>query len=572
MEDDTGSEQRMKKRSGLLRLGFMLSLFLLICSILTWYLYSFSWRSVHGGDLIFWSLIIGVFVVLFFELATIDLTGWTIALLVFQVVVLNLTLHGIYQLPFQVFYGTDAHWDMDSTRWILNTGHIDYTQGASPTSSWPILHILGATESLISGFGLFSVVKIVPFTIELSLPMIVFILFRRMTPTLENRNLLSLASVVVFVTISNHIEFGSTYIRETMAVPLIAVVTYLAYRFRSESRTFEIAARTIMVIIAIELALTHHFSSFMFIVFCLILTLYERSVKIVPSTFRKTFLSLVVIAAFSYWAFVAYSLLRQLSEFFYGMLTPYAPTYSELARYTPTNIATLRGYLLFYGFFIFLGLFSVVLLAKYRDIKEVYGSVLFLFACGFISMISLFVVLLAIFPDRLLSFGWLFGSLPLVIAVFKLRRRRIRRLAIGLVSAFVLFNIYMIPPAFYSSPQSILVQPSYEDYSVASEVNMTDGRVLAYQNNRMAIIDVYGNNADSLLTENLNGIKNRLDANPDYYDYVVVNNKLTEQIHASKGSEAQYSFYLSMLDSLETGNEYDKVLDSNNIEIFAKGM
>jgi hypothetical protein len=99
---------------------------------------------------------------------------------------------------------------------------------------------------------------------------------------------------------------------------------------------------------------------------------------------------------------------------------------------------------------------------------------------------------------------------------------------------------------------------------------MSDGKILAYQNNRLAIIDLYGNIADSLFYTDLSQFQQKILSNNYYYNFIIINKKFIDFIYNYEQDIIIYNNYLNYLDRVRNEAQYQKVLDSNNVKIYVK--
>ena len=519
-------------------------LFFLLNLLLIFYLYNA--RSGQNDSRLFWILIIAIYSIIFYQIhyyRFVHIQG--IALLV-QLIFLNLSLHSIYQIPFPFFYGTDAHYDVITFKNILFSGYV-YDSSLSETYLWPCLALFGCGVHYLLGLSLQSVVVLTPFFIELTFPLQLYIYFKSLFGEGVSKERIIFISILFYISITNHIDFSSCFIRQTIALYFIPLISYFFYRSSNENTSFKILS----ILLILELGTAHHFTQFIFVMFCIIAFFYLNILKIYGIIDIRIIL-LSLLSMFSYWTYIAISPLMTAGRFILSIVNPVNPTFSELANMNPVNILTPRGYILFYGFFFFNTLFSIILLLKFRILKHMYYLVIFFLSIGFFGFLELYILPYVIFPDRLISFGWLFGVMPLLIAISSIRNSYIRRLLIFFIFLFNLYNIYSVPPVFYLNPNELLVQPQLEDYNTISRIPLiSSDKILCYTNTKMAIIDTYNIKSDSL--SNFYDLKK----NPRYYDYIFLNKRLNIR--------NQYPLLLN----LSCSSYYQKILDSNHASTFS---
>jgi hypothetical protein len=282
------------------------------------------------------------------------------------------------------------------------------------------------------------------------------------------------------------------------------------------------------------------------------------------------FILIASVAIFAYWSFVATYPLYTLTGFIVDLLNPGqwgVRTYAEAAGISGASILTIRGYIIYYGFYSFHLIFGLTLLygllgrAKNHRL-EAYSFTLFLFLCGLVGFLSLYLIAPAAFPDRFLVFGWLFGFAPLVVAILKGKSKWLRRIGVFLLIAFMLFNIYMIETtAWNARAEETVVAPSEEDYALANTFDFSSGKILGPQNNLMAIYDVHNN---------LGTIFGLSEVNLTKFDWVIINKKELEL--EKKGYPEPRTETIAALERLATEGscDYDKIYESNSLLVFKR--
>ena len=143
------------------------------------------------------------------------------------------------------------------------------------------------------------------------------------------------------------------------------------------------------------------------------------------------------------------------------------------------TIVTLRGNILFYGFFFFQGILSLILLIaiflkKQKQTIENVSFTVFLFFCLVLGAVSLFLLGSLIYPDRFLPFGWLLGAIPLSILVFSLKNIKIKKIIVLLIISFLIFNIYNIDPDYYTGQGPFDGRASEKEYAIAETIPIPD--------------------------------------------------------------------------------------------------
>jgi hypothetical protein len=546
--------------------SMLLSAYIILSAFLFGYLYLVNQMSIP--NIFFWAIIISMIAILFIQFSYLSYANKSKYeyLMLLELVVLNMLLHGIYQFPFTMFFGSDAHVDMGSLKVILETGYVNFIDAFNSTSLWPLIHIFASSLIFATGLDMLTIIKYTPFLIELAFPVVLYYFLARAIPEEPENKKIAFISSFFAIAIFNHIEFSSSFIRQTIALPLIVLILYFFY-FYLRSKEKIIFGVFVSLLVA-ELVLAHHFSSFMFLILCGVIIAYS----IFNKNYNKHSLFLLVVtvlAIFTYWIYIAITPLEFLTSYVMDFFSPYTVSFQEMAQYTPDSIVSLRGYIVYYGFFLFNLIFGLILLYKYKYIKNIYQYALFLFllgACGFIMLSFLSSV---IYPDRLLTFGWLFGALPLIVAIFNIKNKAASNLAMFVVFLFIIYNIYQINPDFYTDPGKVIIQPSVEDYDVVKLVNMTDVSLVAFQCDKIVIIDEYANYGDAIVSEKIDKIYSNVEKQKNYYDVVLLNDRNLNDNYMfnrlNKNNKLSEFIGYVMYEPY-----YQKVTDSNNLELYLR--
>ncbi len=371
-------------------------------------------------------------------------------------------------------------------------------------SSFPIIHIFGAVSSMITGINLFSVAKWFPSFLAFALIPILYLFVR----TIFKEEKIALLSALLFASLQNYIFFSSLFVRQTYALCLALFCIYFYFSARHSLRPA--TYYTLSIVCLILTAFSHHLVSFMLIIFLSIHLFVTRvsNVSFLKKLFfgsdlqgEKISVKFAVIAfvvPFAYWMFVTIVPISALVNFSRSLFYQ-GQTYAQIAGISGSSIETLYGYIVYYGFFFFISIFSLFLLyglfkkAKNKRLEN-HSFTLYLFLCLFVAFLSLYFSAAIAFPDRFLTFGWLFGFAPLTVTILKSKYSGFRRIGIFLLVASMLFNIYIIPPTLWTprsgdTPATGMeaFAPSIEDYALSTAFNFSAERILAPQNNLMAI-------------------------------------------------------------------------------------
>jgi hypothetical protein len=498
-------------------------IFFAAATLLILYLLSIRWH-IHLSVALFWLAIVLMLGAIVYQSLKFKLSSGYAKVVLLEIAVTCLVFQLIYQIPFYGLRGTDTFLDMASAKGILSSGFImGGPEYINVTSPWPMIHILGTDLSLITGIGLFAVVKWFPSFLGVALILLLYLLVRRI---FKNEKV-ALLSALLFACLQNHILFGSLFIRETIALVLMMGCLYLYFSARSSTHPAAYYALSIMCFVGTILA--HHFTSLMLFLFLLIHFLVTRAAGL--SALKKRYFGggiagekvgvvfLVLTLVFP----VAYSMsggiqppagitpgggasatlpVGEMGSFLGILFKPgeWGPSYADIAGINVGSIQAIRGYIIFFGFWLFIAIFAAILLyrllPRVRNSRlETYSFILFLFLCGLCAFLGLYYIPIPISPDRFLTFGFLFGFTPLVIAVLDFNRIWLRRIGMGVLIAFMLFNIYWIEPTAWSgTAEGVPAASSEQDYALANTFNFpNNATIVAHANVMMAIYDMHNN-------------------------------------------------------------------------------
>jgi len=524
---------------------------------------------------LFWIAVASMLGTITYQSLKIELSPSYAKVVLLEIALTCLVFHLIYVIPYYGLSGYDPYADMVSAKGILSSGFVlSDPKYINLTSNFPMIQILGAILSMITSIDLFSVAKWFPPLVDVVVIPLLYLLVR----SIFKDEKVALLSALLFACLQNHISFSSGFIRETLGLVLAVCCVYLYFSAKHSPHPATNYALSIMCLIATVIA--HHLTSFMLLIFLSIHFLVTRASeapflrrtyfggKIMGEKVTTTFISIASVALFAHWIFAAIYPLRTLTTLVTELFIPGrfgGGSYAELTNISAFSIRTIRGYIIFYGFYFFLLIFGLILLyrlsprAKNRRV-ETYSFSLFLFFCGLIGFLSLYVLPVAAFPDRFLTYGWLFGFVPLVAAILKGKYKWPRRIGVLLLVAFMLFNIYMIATPYWNArTDEIPVTPSLEDYTLVYTFNFSTGKIIAPYRNSLAIYDVH-NNLTTVFTYSE-------EVNLANFDWVIIQ---------KQELELQKSYYLepttetiALLEHLafESSVGYNKIYESNNLVV-----
>jgi len=513
---------------------------------------------------LFWISIIIIFCDILFQILRIKLTDNFVKIILFEIGILSLVFHLIYQIPYYGLYGSDAYFDLNSMKGILLSGHLTPTF-TNITTFWPILHIMGSTLSLISNLNTLYVAKWFPSLYGIIVPVVYYLTIQK----LYNDKKVALVSSLLFVSLHHYILFGSLFTRESIALVFTIFCIYLYFISKSQKKY------SLSILFLATITLSHHFTSLIlaliffvhYITSRILVTTRSVSKNIAGKWLTTNTILLVFVVPFAYWIYIIMTPLITIVTFFVELTNFNSPTFAELYSINSTSLESMRSYILYYGFFIFHGIFGIFLMCQLlsqndKKILETYSFTIFLFFLGFIGLLFLYVIPLnnaALFPDRFLAYGWMLGFGPLSLFIIKSNYISVRKIGLVLLFTFMLYNIYSIDGSAWNPRHNVIQSStSYEEYNLAKVLNFqSDTYLMAYPSTLMAIYDVQGylGNYDIMYTS---------EVELDYIDWIVINKKLLEL----KKKEFEKENINYDLNKLNVNNNFLKVYDSNNLTGF----
>ena len=405
----------------------------------------------------------------------------------FEIILFFFLLHSLYQISYFGLTDEDTYRDYDFLKTILDKGHIVPPPFNLDVSGWPLLHLFTSCITIIIKIDPLIIAKILPSVIESIIAISIYLFVY----TLSKNEKAALLSCLIVGTIPKFVSYESLFVRESYAIYffiLLFLVLYIAKQ-RDDYRFLALSLLLIPVIV-----LSHHFTVLLFFILLLIFII---SSKITPVLFRKNsnlsfnkiniipFFIILLLTTFFYWCYFSPGILN---DFFKVYLE--STGVKEFISYGQRiglgqTIITFRGNVIFYGFFFFQGILSLILLIalflkKQKQAIENVSFTLFLFFCLGLGAVSLFLLGSLIYPDRFLPIGWLIGAIPLSILVFSLKNIKIRKIIVLLITSFLIFNIYNIDPYFYTNQGPFDGRASEKEYAIAETIPIPDPKNASY--------------------------------------------------------------------------------------------
>lgn len=559
----------MKK--GFLEIGIFINCII----ILIVYLLSFRWNICLPISF-FWLPIILILGTIFHQSLYYKLDHIYSKLVALEIAITSIIFHMIYQIPFYGLYGSDSYSDLLPAKGILYTGSLlgDLTY-INDTSYYPMIHILGALFSLLTGLSPFVTAKWLPSLLSFSFILILYIFIFK----IFKDQAIALLSILLYATLEQFILFSSLFVRETIA--LIFMICSLYLYFSAEKNLHQSIYLFLSMICLVCTVIAHHMTSFMLLTLLFIhfIITNTKDSEFFKAIFYKngevgininaSFLILYLSVLISYWIYIISSPLYSFIIFAKDLFSQEQLTsYSELANINPNQIITLRGTIIYYGFHLFLLIFGAIMsyqLIRRSKIKrvEVYSFSMFLFFCGFIALMGLYFIKTQIFPDRFLAFGWIVGFPPLVYAILRTEQNRCRQVGLALLALFALLNIYMINPMTWDKQyEGIPPAPTEQDYMLVRNFDFSNESIGAHINIKMAFFDVYTDYSVKDIYS-LKKIENISSLN-----WIIINKKSIDLAKMQR-KESRIQFFNYMMKLLSQSNYgRNKIYDSNDLAAF----
>jgi len=556
----------------------MVGLFLIAVCLLILYLESIR-RHIYLPSILFWIVIFFILSIVVYQILQIKLFPSYDKVVLLEIIVVCTTFHLIYQIPYYGLIGYDTYMDLTASKSILFSGFImGDPRYINAASYFPVIHIFGVMFSFITNLNIFHIAKWVPSFIDGAA--LIPLLYLLILKIFKDRRI-GLLSALLFASIQEHILFSSLFVRQTYALILAVLCIYLY--FSSGTSTHPIVSRILSTICLVLAVLAHHLTSFMISMFILIHFLSTKTLKIpffkrtyfkniiVEKEISFAFILMAFIAELAYWIYVVLSPFYTLVSFARSLLVPeewWINTYVELAGIRPTSFPTIRGYIIFYGFYLFHFTFAFILLCrlmlKPRKLNmETWSFTLFFYLCLLLGFLSAYVVNPAASPQRFLPFGWLFGSAPLTATILRDKHKWFKRIGVFLLITFILFNIYMIEPtAWDAQAEGIPSAASEEDFALANAIDFSNGRIFGPNNPLMAIYALHNNLGTIFAHPYLS------EFNLVNFDYIIIQKKQLEL--EKKYNPDPRTETIATLRALVNGTHmgYNKIYESGNILVF----
>jgi len=574
---------------------FLFSLFLFLSLS---YLYNLLFQFCGNIDtLLFWILILSLILILLYEIFH---SGMHAHYVLIQILAISVLLKLVYQVGYYGLRGSDVYFDYNFLKHILEHGGFDLaqTEGYGSIPGWPMLHLFATNFVMILEINVLTVAKYL-MTIISSFVLVGIYLTSKV---IYSNKKIALFSSLVFATIPKFIHFDNLFIRQTFVIVMMSLVVFLIIKYAVEDDDCRLLIVFLFLLPAIILG--HHFTSFIlsifFLIYLLFMSLILKNYRVLGKFFAKTYdyinrrqdvlikkkmnlqmlFSLFLISLVAYWLFITVNIPERFLDVMleiFGFVEVGTP-YAEEAGITDP-ILTVRGHIIYYGFFIFHFLFAFILLLlsflkkDERKIENLSLTSFFYFG-AFMAFLGLFFFSELITPDRFNTYMWMIGILPIVGFIRYMKKSSLKKTFTVILILFILFNIYNIPSVYIEgNPHQSGVVVGEKEYRLAESIKFPEeyyrdeyAEKPAYYTHigmTVALYDTQGLHPRRKSRNIYEGLEQR---EPHEIviireDYVGRNIDLYEE-----KSEEQYDLIISIL-NIEEEKGTNKIYDSGNIYV-----
>jgi len=412
--------------------------------------------------------------------------------ILFEIFVIYLVLHLVFVIGYYGLRGSDSYVDFHIAKGIYSN-KIFYLDTGS--KGYPLLHIFSSIISVFTRIDLLVIAKFLPSFISSFIVFPIYLIGFK----LYGDKRVALFSCLIFGTIPQFTSFEASFVKEVFGLSIMVLFFYLlGASIRAKYRNFYV-----IVFILIPVAiLSHHLSSFMllclviiYLIISFVLLYFNKILNVIkikiqimksyPRKLNRNILLVVfifIVSLLVYWQLVLdYGLddllINTVKDAIGLQTTTTGATYVEYMNLGATPM-TDRGKIVYYGFFFYTFLFAILLLLKIF-IKNIINKIedttfiVFFFLSNAIGFASLYMLNGSVFPDRLITFAFLFGLIPLASIMLVMKKNMGKQLVAVLFISFMIFNFYNIDPHNYTSDASYTGGAATEkEYLIAQQISI----------------------------------------------------------------------------------------------------
>lgn len=464
--------------------------------------------------LLFWTSILIMLGIILYQIFYVKNNTFVL----FEIILLFFLLHILYQVNYFGLAESDSYQDFNFLKTIINTNSFTINPD-SDVSGWPLLHLLTSSISFTIKVDPLLIAKFLPSFIESIIAISIYLFVR----TIYQNEKAALLSCLIVGTIPKFISFESFFVRESYAIFFLILFFLVLYTAKKRDDPRYLALTVLLIPVMV---LSHHFTSMMLMVLLFIFIFFSEVIPYLHrrettyQVFRINIIPIFIILLLTiifYWMIFTPGIINDFYKIYLESIG-----IREFASYgqrigIDTTIVTLRGNILFYGFFFFEGilaflLFIALFLKRSKQKIENTTFTFFLYLCLGLGAVSLLILGSLIYPDRFLPFGWLFGAIPLSILILGFKRNALRKIMVFVVITFIIFNIYNVDPEIITGSGPFVGRASEKEYAIAATINIPKilpiaktsdkqkyQQYLGYDGVKNAIFDIQGVNLKGLM-------------------------------------------------------------------------
>jgi len=431
------------------------------------------------------------FSIIFFWLSTLLMVGIVIyqifflknnTFVLFEIFIIYLFLHLVYQIGYYGLRGSDSYVDYNLFKTILYTNHLNITQGVN---GWPMIHLLSSGFSIITKIDPLLVAKYIPSFITSIIVLPIYLL----SYAIYKDKKIALLSCLFFGFIPQFMNFDALFVRETFGIFIMILFVYIVYVAKRKNDIRYIGLLLILIPI---LVFSHHFTGLVLLIFLggyfvfslgvpyFYRILFKKKIEFSGLIDIKIITLIVFISIITYWFYIKGG--DWANAFILGNIENIINPSSNSSAYSQgvgigTPIVTLKGNIIYYGFLFFHFLFSLILLIyliikkNIEKIEDISFSAVFYFCLGY-GYLVLYTINSNINPDRLLSFGWICGTIPLIGLFINIRKKILKKIFFVICISFIVFNLYNIDTNYITGNTASMSNITTEkEYLIAKKIN-----------------------------------------------------------------------------------------------------
>lgn len=447
--------------------------------------------------LIFWLSILLMVGIIIYQIFFLENNTFVL----FEIFFVYIFLHLVYQIGYYGLRGSDSYIDYNLLKTIINSNHFSIKPGVS---GWPMIHLFSGAVSTITKIDPLFIAKYIPSFISSIIVLPIYLL----SYIIYKEKKIALFSCLFFGFIPQFVDFDALFIREVFGIFIMILFIYILYISKRKNDIRYIGLSLLLIPVLI---FSHHFTCLIILTFLgayftislgipyIYRTIIKKKIEFSGNIDIKIISLIIGISIISYWFYLKggdWARMFILNNIENIINPSNSVTYSQVAG-IGTPIITLSGKIIFYGFVFFHVLLALILLIKLfiikniEKIEDISFSIVYYFCMAY-GFLGLYVISAPIYPDRLLAFGWIFGTIPLIALIINLRKKMFKKILIIIFISFIIFNIYNIDSNYYTG--KVVIDSSVvteKEYLIAEKI-IFPPIYYGYPNEVAAIYDKQG--------------------------------------------------------------------------------